>query len=98
MQPINKLLSIDHDIVLPHLIERVFQMLLNIVETDEDQREQYRHDVSQVRREVGCNVCEVRAVQWRQYLDKKVAECTQRTWCSILKDVLDLFECEQHLR
>jgi Cu(I)/Ag(I) efflux system membrane protein CusA/SilA len=74
VKPIDKLLRIDHDVVLSDLVERILEVFLNIIETYEYEGEQYRHDVGQVRREIACYVREVRPVKWWKYLDKHVAE------------------------
>lgn len=44
VQPVNRLLRADHDVVLINLVERVLQMFLDIVETDEHQGKKHEYD------------------------------------------------------
>ena len=41
------LIGIDRGVVDTNLIERAFEMLLDVRETDQDQSEEHRHDVEQ---------------------------------------------------
>jgi hypothetical protein len=51
IKPGHGLLGVYDDVVLANLVEWIFQMVLNVVQADQDQAEQDRHEVLQARRE-----------------------------------------------
>lgn len=93
----DKSFSIDPDVIIANLIERIVQVRLYVVEADKNKTEQY----GQYEYQVGMLTCfqasEVRSVGDWQYNDEEVAVGAKARWRSVLIDVFDAFECRHPL-
>ena len=71
MQACPEFFCVDRDVVFAYLIERILQVLLNVVQADEEYAEERRDDVHESRREIQRDLGEVRAVYHGEDVDEE---------------------------
>lgn len=64
---------IDLDVVFADLVERMFQVVLDVVQAYENETIENRHDIFKVRREIVKGTGKIRSVDYGEYINENFA-------------------------